>query len=219
MKRFALDLHLHTTLSSCADPAMSPLAVATHARECGLSLIALCDHDRVGAAYGLARVPGLEVLHGVEITTFEKTHLLGILPDWDAALALAADLGLPRGLGPERQVPQGSCPTLPEGVNAIHRAGGVAIAAHVDRPSSGLLGRVGCIPEVGLDAIELSASGLCRMDTMHLEQYGLPVLVGSDSHDLSEIGTVFCTVSMRSACFEDLALALREASDWRCDCA
>jgi hypothetical protein len=219
VKRFALDLHLHTTLSSCADRTMSPLAVAVHARECGLSLIALCDHDRVGAAHGLVPVPGLEVLHGVEITTFEKTHLLGILPSWDAARALAADLGLPCGWDPERPVLQGPCPTLPEGVQAIHRAGGVAIAAHVDRPSSGLLGRVGCIPEVGLDAIELSASGLCRMDTMHLEQYGLPVLVGSDSHDLSEIGSVFCTVSMRSACFEELVRALRDASDWRCDCA
>ncbi len=216
MKRFALDLHLHTTLSSCADRAMSPLAVAKHARECGLSLIALCDHDRVGAACSVGKVPGLEVLHGVEITTFERTHLLGILPDWEAAQALADALGLPCGTAPE---PQGSCPTLSEGVQAIHRTGGVAIAAHVDRPSSGLLGRVGCIPEVGLDAIELSASGLCRMDTMHLEQYGLPVLVGSDSHDLSEIGSVFCTVTMRSACFAELARALREGADWRCDCA
>jgi len=219
VKSLALDLHLHSTLSPCADPSMDPRAVVRRAKDCGLSLIAFCDHDRIGAAQEPFSVDGLAVLQGVEITTLEKTHLLGIFPHWEAAVALARELGLPHGKNTERAHRKGNYPTLPEAVRVIHNVGGLAIAAHVDRPSSGLLGKVGCIPNVGLDAIELSASGLYRIDTLHLAQYGLPVLVGSDSHDLSEIGSVYCTVSLRSACFEELAQALREASDWRCHSA
>jgi len=193
VKSLALDLHLHSTLSPCADPSMDPRAVVRRAKDCGLSLIAFCDHDRIGAAQEPFSVDGLAVLQGVEITTLEKTHLLGIFPHWEAAVALARELGLPHGKNTERAHRKGNYPTL--------------------------LGKVGCIPNVGLDAIELSASGLYRIDTLHLAQYGLPVLVGSDSHDLSEIGSVYCTVSLRSACFEELAQALREASDWRCHSA
>ncbi len=214
------DLHVHTTLSPCADRGMTPLAVALRAMDQGLSLIALCDHDLVGGAQ-MWRTQSdghdLVVLDGVEITTLEQVHLLGIFPDFAAARAMALELGLPiceemRGPRPE--------PSLLEAVHSIHRAGGLAIAAHVDRPSSGLIGRMGAVPPgVSLDALELSALGIARAGELGLERFGLPVIVGSDAHDLSEIGQAFSCLPMEYPCFDELMIALRERYDRRCDCA
>lgn len=215
-----VDLHVHTTLSPCADRGMTPLAVVLRARDEGLSLIALCDHDVVGGAQ-MWRTQSdgqeLAVLDGVEITTLEQVHVLGIFPDFSSARAMALDLGLP--IGEELRGPRPE-PSLLEAVQSIHRAGGLAIAAHVDRPSSGLIGRMGGVPSgVSLDALELSALGIARADELGLERFGLPVIVGSDAHDLSEIGQAFSCLPLEHPCFEELVIALRERTDRRCDCA
>jgi hypothetical protein len=159
----------------------------------------------------------LVVLDGVEITTSEQVHLLGIFPSFAAARAMALELGLP--LCEENRVPRPE-PSLVEAVRSIHRAGGLAIAAHVDRPSSGLIRRMGGVPAgVSLDALELSPLGIARADQLDLERFGLPVIVGSDAHDLSEIGQAFSCLPMEYPCFDELMIALRERYDRRCDCA
>lgn len=79
MEAIQADLHIHTTLS---DGSEEPQEVIRMAREAGLSLIALTDHDtleglRYAGVYG-----GLRVLAGVEVSAIDsasgrKAHILG----------------------------------------------------------------------------------------------------------------------------------------------
>lgn len=74
------DLHIHTHFS---DGALSPRDVVTRARACGLTTIAITDHDHTGgiteAASEGARV-GLEVIPGIELSAVldgDEIHILG----------------------------------------------------------------------------------------------------------------------------------------------
>jgi predicted metal-dependent phosphoesterase TrpH len=86
------DLHCHSTVS---DGTLSPEALAARAKENGVQLWALTDHDEVGGlhrAAAAARANGIKYLTGTEISvTFanETVHIvgLGFDPD-DAAMSL-----------------------------------------------------------------------------------------------------------------------------------
>ncbi|MCX5758981.1 MAG: PHP domain-containing protein, partial [Candidatus Hydrogenedentes bacterium] len=90
MRRFAADLHIHTALSACADDDMTPPAIVAAALEQGLDMIAICDHNSAGNAAAVQAAAGdaLAVIAGMEITTAEEAHVLGLFPD--AASAEAA---------------------------------------------------------------------------------------------------------------------------------
>ncbi len=76
-----IDLHAHTTAS---DGTLSPRQLVTHAREIGLSAVAVSDHDTVsgwsealeaGEELGVRVVPGIEL--SVSHDQHGKFHLLG----------------------------------------------------------------------------------------------------------------------------------------------
>jgi predicted metal-dependent phosphoesterase TrpH len=88
------DLHIHSTFS---DGSYTPAQVVSLARRCGLSAIAITDHDTTAglcAAKDAAAGSSLEVLAGVEITAEHagrELHLLGYffqLDDVDLQSAL-----------------------------------------------------------------------------------------------------------------------------------
>ncbi len=90
------DLHLHTTAS---DGRLSPSSLVNLARERGLEVIAITDHDSVGgiseALETANQGPGIVVIPGVEINTdlaSGELHMLGYFIDYrDADLALALE--------------------------------------------------------------------------------------------------------------------------------
>lgn len=98
-----IDLHVHSNKS---DGTLSPAEVAAHAAACGLSAIALTDHDCVAgiaeaqkAAQKLAAAgTPLRIVPGVEISADYKNrdiHILGLLIDpEDAALNTALSKAL-----------------------------------------------------------------------------------------------------------------------------
>ncbi len=75
-----IDLHTHSTES---DGTLTPQELIMHAKETGLSAIALTDHDTIGGiakARPVAESLGLELVPGVELSTdYEKqeVHILG----------------------------------------------------------------------------------------------------------------------------------------------
>ncbi|MGW7685292.1 PHP domain-containing protein [Kribbella sp. NPDC054772] len=93
-----IDLHTHSNRSDGTDPVD---VLMTHARQAGLDVIALTDHDtadgwvdgrRAAEELGIGFLPGLEIsckLDGISV------HLLGYLPD-PAYPPLAADLQVVR---------------------------------------------------------------------------------------------------------------------------
>ena len=80
------DLHLHTSFS---DGALSPPDLLLHARQAGLTVISVTDHDHTGAleeAMTLGPSLGMEVIPGVELSTNidnQDLHLLGYFFDLD----------------------------------------------------------------------------------------------------------------------------------------
>lgn len=86
MTEKTIDLHIHTSVS---DGSYSPSELVRHAKECGLSAIAVTDHDAVeGCAEAVAagRELGIEVVPGIEISTKYRgaVHLLGYCVDIDS---------------------------------------------------------------------------------------------------------------------------------------
>jgi hypothetical protein len=187
---FLADLHIHTALSPCAEAEMTPPAIVEAAMGKGLAMIAICDHNAAGnvaatqeAARGAAQRelrPPI-VIAGMEITTVEEVHVVGLFPGAWAALAAAEEVratlppatekssrfgeqrlldaaGEVRGRD-DRMLSAASTFELAAAVGLIHRRNGIAIASHIDRPAFGVIGQLGMFPaDAGFDAIELSAA-------------------------------------------------------------
>jgi PHP family Zn ribbon phosphoesterase len=212
---------------------MTPPAVVRAAVEAGLSMIAICDHNTAGnvaAVQETARPAAMTIIAGMEITTSEEVHVVGLFPTAAAAEAAAAEVlaTLPRGRGRSakfgrqllmdargevratepRMLAAASALALPQAVALIKRMGGLAVAAHVDRPSFSVMSQLGVFPaDAGFDAIEISAFSRDTSRATEFEAYGVPVICSSDAHSLGEIGTVRSSLRMRAATFTELALA------------
>ena len=88
LRDFRADLHVHTCLSPCASNEMLPRAIVTAAVGGHLSVIGICDHnstENVGAVRRAAEGEALTVIGGVEVTSREEVHVLGLF-DNDLAL-------------------------------------------------------------------------------------------------------------------------------------
>jgi PHP family Zn ribbon phosphoesterase len=251
MKRFMADLHVHTALSPCASPDMTPPRIVREAEAQGLTLIAVCDHNTCGnagavacaAARAAAQAGGsrVAVIPGIEITTAEEVHVLGLFPGLEAAEKAMARVqaGLPawapprgctqqrlldekgRILGYESHLLSGSSALrLGEAVALIRSLGGLAVASHVDRRSFSVIGQLGFLPpEVHFDALEISAAGAARGRMAEFLPTGLPLLSSSDGHRPEEVGAGCTVLEAEEPSFAELALALRGARGRRCGIA
>ena len=242
MNRYLADLHIHTAMSPCASPEMTPPAIVRSAIEAGLTMIAICDHN--AAANGrptqlaAAERTGLAVLCGMEITTAEEAHVLGLFPDADAAEAAQREVqaSLPdRPAGDESFGQQWSMDesgnvlakegkmlsaatklTLEQTVELVHRLAGLAIASHVDRPVFSVISQLGMIPaSAGLDAVEVSGVHAHDDRAKKIDAIGLPAITSSDSHFLSDVGFARTELWMEQPTLAELRLALAGAGGRR----
>ena len=235
MKTFAADLHIHTALSPCAADEMTPPAIVARAIEAGLDIIAVCDHNCAENALAVQQAAGkrLCVLAGLEITTTEDIHILGIFPDADAAISAGSKITPTLAKGnkryfskfgeqliidaagqvqgkEERMLASSLWYSLPEAIELVKEAGGLTIAAHVNRPSFSIMSQLGLFPDrAGFDAVEIFISSLVKLDWDKYEAWKMPMIASSDSHCLGDVGRHRTMVKMRSACFEELALAMK----------
>jgi hypothetical protein len=215
LRRLRADLHIHTCLSPCGELAMSPRAVVDRSRAASLDLIAVTDHnttENAGAVIEAAAGTGLAVLPGIELTTAEEVHLLGLfdpgadlgpfqeeiyrnLPDLPAKMKFVDD----QVVVDRDDYVTGFCPrclfgatlfSVQQAVALIHGHGGLAIACHVDREAFSIISQLGFIPPgLGLEAVEVSprmtvAAALAAFGPFA----GLPVVRFSDAHKPEEIG-------------------------------
>ena len=241
MKTFRANLHVHTALSPCADDAMTPPALAEAAVVAGLDLIAVCDHNTADnvAAVQAAAGAAVAVIAGMEVTTSEEVHVVGLFPDVAAAGAAGAAVGatLPESAGDTtaygdallmdaggqvlgkaaRVLSAASGFSLEATVALIHAHGGLAVAAHVDRPSFSVTSQLGLFPEgLRFDAIEISAAGVRAGRDAAFAGLGFPMITGSDAHFLCEVGAGQTTFEMDTLTLAEIALTLRGAGGRRC---
>lgn len=234
MKTYSADLHIHTALSPCADDAMTPPAIVKAARDAGLQMIAVCDHNSAANAEAVQRAAQGEVavLAGIEITTAEEAHILGLFETADLAAAVGGRVAASLADAPEckprgrqivmnhrgravrletRRLFLASAFSVGGAVDLIHEHGGIAIASHVDRPSYSVVSQLGEWPEdVRFDAIEVSPAAFRAGRADAYEATGYPVVVSSDSHFLSEIGCCRTFFSMDSCSFDGLKRSIKE---------
>jgi hypothetical protein len=243
------DLHIHTGLSPCASEEMTPPAIVSEAIRKGLGMIAICDHNTAGnveavvaAARGAAgKAPSMAelcVVPGIEITTSEEVHVLGLFPDVPSARNAAGEVLDTLPLHDSTQAPEGqflldaeglvvgrerrmlfsaSGFSLADTVALVRRHGGLAVASHVDRPSFSVISQLGVFPEdVRFDALEISAAGRARGRQRDFISMGVPLVSSSDGHYLDDIGSGYTTLEAAEPSFEELRLAFRNKGERRC---
>lgn len=208
------DLHVHTVVSPCAEVEMIPPLIVKQALRIGLGLLGITDHNtcrNAGAVMEAARGTDLGVLPGMELQTREEVHLLCLFGALDAALAWQGEVyGLLPGLAnaaetfgaqfvvdatgeyvatEERLLLASADVGLEEAIERVHRMGGLAIPAHVDRPAFSLLANLGFVPP-GLKADGMEIFRLSRpaeVVAANPALAGYPLVCGGDAHQLDEM--------------------------------
>lgn len=239
---FRADLHIHTCLSPCSDLFMTPRLIVEKAASLGLNIIAICDHnsaENVKVTKKLAKEKGINALPGIEVTSSEEVHIVGIFGDIQGALELQNIVYayLQPGENDEeafgyqvvvnendeilsfnkRLLIGSTMLSVEEVVELIHHFGGLAIAAHIDREGFGIVGQLGFIPpDLKLDALELSPHISTEDARRKFKEYShIPWIRSSDAHELSDIGRVSTGLFMNHSTFEELRLTLQNAEGRR----
>ena len=233
-----VDLHAHTPASSDYGKGAQQAALGKISPEewllgfmrAGVDCVAVTDHnsgDWIDPLKNALRELEAE-LHpdfrplclfpGVEITASTGTHVLAIL-DLDRTSADVATLLGDVGYRGQR----GACDTVAKAhpgsvAEAIGKAGGIPILAHVDRPSGAweLAGNTltPLLDTPGLFAMEIGDPGSAKPDLYRQRKLGWAEVLGSDSHHPTGgdgacfPGSHYTWIKMAAPSLEGLRLAL-----------
>jgi hypothetical protein len=228
MRLFRADLHIHTCLSPCAELDMTPRTVVREALRAGLDIIAVCDHnsgENVPAVARLARAAGMTLVPGIEITSREEVHVLGLFQYARQLKAMqrlvyahlpdAGKLPAPRPqpvVNEQDEVVRFNRKLLVAAVSLsleavvdrIHALGGIAIASHVDREGFGIIGQLGFLPPgLPLDALEIAFG-----DPSVAGPTTLPFVTSSDAHQPDLVGSKYTTFHMEAPSFGEIRKSL-----------
>jgi PHP family Zn ribbon phosphoesterase len=233
---FCVNLHVHTCLSPCGDLDMHPRALVDEAVKRELDMIAVCDHnasENVPFVMNAARGTRLNVLPGMEVCTREEAHVLALFGELPALAELQdyvyANLaGLNDeeafGMQPivneegevegfnERLLIGATGISLEDIVDRIHLFGGIAVAAHIDRPSFSVIGQLGFIPpHVPFDALEISGRlGIREGRRRFPELANYPFVTSSDAHFIADVGSACTRMVLKEPVFEEVLMAIRK---------
>ncbi len=233
-----IDLHIHTCLSPCASLDMTPRKIVAEACRKGLEIIAITDHNSVENARAVmksARKCDLTVIPGIEVTTSEEVHVVGLFEEIGQAREMQSLVyeNLQEGTNDEdlfglqvvaneldevekmnhRLLIGATALPVHEVVNAIHDLNGLAVAAHIDRERFGIIGQLGFIPDdLELDAVEISwrvSPEEARSRFQGYERFAF--IHSSDAHDLEEIGKGATHLLTGGPHIDDLKRAFKES--------
>ncbi len=237
LRTYWVDLHCHTALSPCGDLEMGAPQIVERAREAGIDLLAVTDHntcDNAPALFEAAKGGAPALIAGLEVQSEEDIHLVTLFPTVDEAFAfkewlwlrMPERLNVPEVFGDQPVIDgenrilrfeeillvQGVARSVDEIAEEARRRGGLVILAHVDRPSfsyEAVLGFVG--EDFPADALEVSASASPAVRDRYRERYpSRTILRSSDSHRLDSIRRDRATpMRLAAPTFEEVRLALR----------
>jgi 3',5'-nucleoside bisphosphate phosphatase len=233
MNKYRAELHVHTVLSPCAEVEMIPPLIIQSALDREINLLAITDHNstaNIPAMMDAAVNSGISILPGMELQTREEVHLLCIFdkPRKVFELQQLIDPLLPSinndpehfgeqfvvdatgdFLSTESRLLLASANIgLDDAVLEVHKLGGLAIPAHVDRKAYGLINMLGFFPPEALfDAVEISRfTSAEKMGLLHSEINRFPVIQSGDVHRLSEfLGC--CSFEMESPSISEMIKA------------
>jgi len=179
----AYDLHIHSSLSPCADNDMTPNNIVNMSILKGLDVIAITDHNtcaNVQAVLDCAKNTPLLVIPAMEIETSEEIHVICLFPDLKSAAYMQSLVysRLPNLRNKEdifgeqhilneydklickehRLLLTSAAITINEVFQVVnHQLGGLAIPAHIDRQANSILSSFGVMPEdIDIHCVEIS---------------------------------------------------------------
>jgi hypothetical protein len=217
---------------------MIPINIIRKTLEMGDGIIAITDHNAVGnvssvISAGLKYAPEMTILPGIEITSKEEVHILGIFPSIENAgsiekvvqehlagfhnkdyifdqLIVDEDANFIRY--DEHFLLGATDFTIEEITEIIHSFNGIAIPAHIDRESFGLIYTLGFFPsDLNVDAVEISKFAtkeeIVRLKTMLPPD--LPIIFSSDAHFLDDFISPRTSIALEEKSFDALKMAFK----------
>ncbi|MEN8116177.1 MAG: PHP domain-containing protein [Bacteroidota bacterium] len=237
LQRLKADLHIHTVLSPCADLEMTPANIVKKAKEEGLNIIGITDHNSTKNALLVKRLAvkeGIFVLTGAEVTTKEEVHCLAFF-EHEYQLAEFQEYlekNIERIPNPDGHfgyqpvvdendnilelVPYLLSVALKKGITEIqefvYSLNGIFIPAHITRSINGIFSQLGFIPV----NLKFDALGITRgIPASHVrKQYNLKdeisFIYNSDAHFLDQMGKNYSFLNIESAGFFEIKMALNQ---------
>jgi predicted metal-dependent phosphoesterase TrpH len=197
----------------------------------GLDIIFITDHNTMAnteAAMKAAKMyDNIKVYPGIEITTSEEIHTLALFGNTEDAYRVQETINknLPDAyyekeiseqiLANENDEVEGYYDksllsavdmSIDEILELIHKNNGLAIAAHIDRPSFSVISQFGFIPDnCGFDALEISPNMNMESAKEYYKDYcgKYKFVKGSDSHSLNLIGSTYTEICGKENTFAE----------------
>ncbi len=243
MKQFRTDLHIHTVLSPCGDLEMSPSNIVSLARNRGLDIIGITDHNstkQCELVWKLGRSSGLTVIPGCEMTSREEVHCLGLFEDFDALRMFQSFLDRHLTLIPNKPLLFGYQLVVDEDENIleevvnylgasldvsieeieqkVHELSGIFIPAHIDRPRNSLFSQLGFFPpELKVDSLQISKnSDEVAIRKKFMISDAITLVKFSDAHFSADLGKTYSIFEMEEATFDEIRKALHGADGRKC---
>ncbi|MFA5554929.1 MAG: PHP domain-containing protein [Phycisphaerae bacterium] len=235
MTCYNADLHIHTCLSPCGDLDMSPRNIIRFAKEKGLHIIAITDHNstrNVRVCVEIGRREGIFVIPGCEVNTEEEVHCLCYFPHLQAMELfqhylderMTDILNDPDYFGYQVAVDENDVVIYEEkrslfmgiddGIEAVekevHKLGGLFVPAHIDRQKNGVLSQLGFIPvDLICEALEISRRTTPEAFLkIYPELAEKRFLQSSDAHYPEDIGSAHTCFYMDQPNWEHFRVAL-----------
>ena len=237
MKEYRADLHIHTCLSPCADLEMTPVNIVQRAKQKGLQIIGITDHNSTKNALmvrRLAQKEGIFVMTGAEVTTKEEVHCL-VFFEFENQLeqfqqylnnqkTVIHNLNNRFGFQPVvdennnvlELVPYFLPAALKTGIidiqKTVEKLGGIFIPAHVDRSFAGLFNQLGHIPP----GLKFDAMGISRLSSEkdvrkhYVLEKEITLIRNSDAHYLQQIGEIYTPFYLEEISFSEIKNALNQ---------
>ncbi len=228
------DLHIHTALSPCADDAMTPNNIVNMAMISGLDVIAITDHNTTKnceAVLKVAKETPLTVICGMELCTSEEVHVVCLLPSLDSAnyferYVATKSIDMKNRIDifghqslmnehdnivgeEERMLSMATSISVTDLHHILNHYGGVAVPAHIDRSSNGIISALGTVPEdCYFGAVEIKNIEQFK-GTPHYDEIAkrYNIITDSDAHYLESIKEEGDTLPV-TASFEEIAAYL-----------
>ncbi len=232
------DFHVHTVLSPCGDIEMTPSFIIKRAKEVGLSVIGITDHNSTLQASEVQRIgerEGIFVLTGAEVTTSEEIHLLVFVDGENNLEKLQEYLeskilkikNKPDYFGYQLVVDEAEnvllqvdyllinalTESLEQVTEFVHSLGGIVIPAHINKSSNSLLSQIGFIPNNSkFDAVEVVLSeGQIYFNGAKADTSNFKIITSSDAHFREDFGYKFSLLNINEPItFEKIKSSLNE---------
>ena len=214
MSVLSCDLHIHSTLSPCGSLEMSPINIIAKAKEVGLHVISITDHNMVENclyAHEIGKKFGITVLFGMELQTLEEIHLLAFFDTYNLAFtfqekiySLLPDIqnnadyfGDQVVVNEENEIIRfedrlllnSAQISITDATAWIKNHGGLAILSHIDSPTFSIISQLGYIPEdLPCDALEVRNKENVAELLPFIMRKDIPFVSFSDAHYLGDIG-------------------------------